>query len=95
MERDFPDRSRQTHYYQMAVARVWVALVESGLMEPADRVRGTRWPIPVRVMHAIGKRSRSDRWVAWLAAGAMERREVGWTSGQLLYWLRQHDAKDV
>jgi hypothetical protein len=91
--RDYPDRSRRAHYYRAAVDRVWVALVESGLM-PADvRTPGGRWPIPRPVMHVIGKVSRSHEDVTWLAARVLALRRQGWSTRALLHWLREGDAR--
>ncbi len=91
---DMPDLSRRALYYHWAKARVWIALVDADLMDKAPRVRGNRWPLPLPVMHQLGKAARSDAEVLWLARQALTLREQGWTARQLVFWLRRQDEKD-
>lgn len=62
-------------------------------MDKAPRVKGERWPLPLPVMHQIGKKRRSDAEVSWLAELAMDRRRQGWTTQQLVFWLRQREEE--
>ena len=84
---DMPDLSRRALW---AKARVWIALVDADLMDKAPRVRGNRWPLPLPVMHQLGKAARSDAEVLWLARQALTLREQGWTARQLV--LRREGA---
>jgi hypothetical protein len=84
------DCSRRTLYYRVAYDRVTVALVEMGLLDraEADHERYVRHPIPLRVMFAIGKASRAEPEMQWLAERCLTLRRLGWTADQLLWWIR-------
>ena len=90
----FEDSSRRALYYHYACDRVRFALVETGLLDEAeaDHERQARHPIPLRVMYEIGKASRAEAEVKWLAARCLALRRRGWTAAQLLYWIRDGAA---
>jgi hypothetical protein len=88
-ERDLPDLSRRALYYRAAYDRVWCAMVENGLTDQREHVRGERNPLPLRVMYEIGKQRYPDDDVRRLAEQAVERLRQGWTTAQILYWLRE------
>jgi hypothetical protein len=88
MREHFPEKSRRSWYYQAAIDRAQVLMVEAGLMAREHRVRGERWPLPYVVMAQIGRRSRPDAAVLWLARLALDYRAEGYTTASLLDWLR-------
>ena len=87
-----PGLSRRALYYRATLGRVHVALVDAGLMPERDHVAGTRWPLPLPVMYLLGASGRTESEVSWLARRACDLRGRGWTTRQLLHWLRKRDA---
>jgi hypothetical protein len=87
--KSMPDLSRRALYYRAAYDRVWCFMVESGLTDQREHLRGEGNPLPLRVMYEIGRQTRPDDEVLRLAEQAVERLRQGWTAAKILYWLRE------
>jgi hypothetical protein len=81
--KDLLDHSRRVLYYRFAYDRARCAIVEAGLAD-----EDTAYPLPLGVMHEIGKPSRSDARVLFLAWLSFKLLAQGWPTQALVRWLR-------
>lgn len=82
-----PPLSRRACYYHYAFARVCCLAVEHGLISAELFERRPR-PLPLPVFYHLGQIRYTDEEILWRLEFCLRQRHAGWSTEQLLWWLR-------